>query len=78
MGAHEFDNVLLAVSGSAVPGGTLSIETTGTDGLAAFLFVAVASGEICHPFFGGLFIDVFEAEANELGCSHHWEAPSSD
>lgn len=57
IGAIEFDHVHLAVGGSATPGGTLTVDTTGTAGLSVILFIALAAGELPVPPFGALFID---------------------
>ena len=58
MGAYEFNNVHLSVTGDATPGGTLTFETTGKEGLITLLFVGVASGEILLKPYGSLFLDV--------------------
>lgn len=39
MGAHELGNVALSVMGNAVPGGTLTVTTTGTAGLQPYLVI---------------------------------------
>ncbi|MEW6746717.1 MAG: FG-GAP-like repeat-containing protein [Planctomycetota bacterium] len=57
MGACEFDNVRLAISGAGTPGGTLTFETTGTAGLPVRLFIALVPGSSCHPVFGAFFFD---------------------
>ena len=57
MGAYEFDNVHLAISGSATPGGTLVLDTEGTAGLFVLLFLGVAPGEFFHPLYGSFFLD---------------------
>ncbi len=58
MGAHEFDNVQLAVTGNATPGGTLTFDTTGTTGMLVFLAIATTPGELLVPPFGSLFFDL--------------------
>ncbi len=58
MGAIEFSNVHLDVSGTATPGGTLTLTTTGTPGLDAFLFVSLFAGQACAPLYGLLFLDL--------------------
>ncbi len=56
MGAHELDHVHLMVSGNATPGGTITLETSGTAGLAALLFIASAPGTfLLNPFGVGFF-----------------------
>jgi hypothetical protein len=52
-GAYEFDNVHLAVGGSATPGGHLILETSGLPGLDVFQFVGTAPGERCHSMVTG-------------------------
>lgn len=57
-GAREFDNVQVAVSGQATPGGTITIDSTGTAGLAALLIVGAAERERIVLPFGSLFVDL--------------------
>lgn len=53
MGAHEFDNVHLEVTGNATPGGILTVEISGTAGLDARLYVAGSAGTpTMHPPYG--------------------------
>ncbi len=56
MGAYEFNNVHLEVTGDATPGGTLTFETTGKPMLIAFLFFSTQPGELLLPPFGSLFV----------------------
>jgi hypothetical protein len=55
MGAVEWSNVLLAVSGVATPGGVLTITTSGTAGLSVILFAASQPGVACVFPYGTLF-----------------------
>jgi hypothetical protein len=57
MGAHEFGNVHLAVTGGATPTGTLDIDVTGTLGLPVLLLAGFAPGEVCLSHYGPLFFD---------------------
>lgn len=57
IGAHEFTNVGLAISGVAQPGGTLTISTTGTAGLPV-LFLAGLDGEQEVTPYGTLFVNL--------------------
>jgi predicted outer membrane repeat protein len=57
-GAREFNNVHLDVSGTATPGGTLTLTTSGTGGLSLLMIAGSAPAELfVHPF-GALFIDL--------------------
>ena len=56
MGAHEYGNVHLAVSGDPIPGGTLTFETTGAAGLDVVLFAGTAPGESLLRPYGSLFL----------------------
>lgn len=58
MGAYEFDNVNLVISGSATPNGTLTFDTTGTSGLPVLMVAGAVEGEIFLRPFGSLFIDL--------------------
>ena len=58
MGAYEFNNVHLAVTGNPTPGGTLTIDLTGRVGLSGWLWLGTASGEIPFSRFGALFLDL--------------------
>ena len=58
MGAHEFDNVQLTVTGNATPGGTLTFDTSGTPGMLVFLAIASAPSELLVRPFGSLFFDL--------------------
>jgi predicted outer membrane repeat protein len=57
LGAYEFDNVHLEVTGQATPGGTLTFTTTGTAGLPILMLVGSVPGELLAPPFGTLFLD---------------------
>ena len=58
MGAHEFSNVQLAITGSATPGGSLTFDTTGTTGLPFVRCFGIAAGETLVPPIGPLFFDL--------------------
>ena len=58
MGAYEFDNVQLAVTGNATPGGTLTFDTTGTPGMLVYLAIATTPGEVLVPPFGSVFFNL--------------------
>jgi hypothetical protein len=58
MGAYEFDRVHLAVTGTATPGGTLTVATTGSTGLTTYLFIGLVKNEVPLKQFGPLFMDL--------------------
>jgi hypothetical protein len=58
MGAYEFDNVHVAVSGTLTPGGTLNLAATGTPGLQMFLFIGVVPAEAPLKSYGPLFMNL--------------------
>jgi hypothetical protein len=58
MGAHELDPVHLAITGSATPGGTLTVDTTGKSGLVVLLFAASSPGTFLAKPFGVGFFDL--------------------
>ena len=57
MGAHEFSNVYLNVVGSGVPGGNITVETTGAAGLDVEIIVGFQPAEDCGEM-GPLFTDL--------------------
>lgn len=58
MGAYEYDNVELSVTGALTPGGSMTIDVSGKAGLNVFLFLGVApSGVHVYPA-GALYVDV--------------------
>jgi hypothetical protein len=57
VGAHEFTNVYLAVSGSATPGGTLTLATSGTAGLPVLLAIGF-DGQVELGKHGTLFLNI--------------------
>ena len=58
MGAHEFDNVRPYITGEPVPGGTLTMSTTGTAGLPVWVVASTFPGEsFLHPV-GSVFFDL--------------------
>jgi len=61
MGAYEFDNVDLEITGQATPGGTLTLTTTGTGGLPVLLLLGVAESELLVRPYGSLFVDLSSA-----------------
>jgi hypothetical protein len=61
IGAHEFTHARLDVSGTATPGGSLTVDVTGTfasNGMQAFLWFGTGSGESMFAPFGSLFLDL--------------------
>ena len=58
MGAFEFNNVNLAITGSPTPGGTLTFDTEGTSGLPVLLMIGAAESEVTIRPWGSLFIDL--------------------
>ena len=58
MGAEEFGNVHLSISGSTTPGGLIQLDTTGTPGLLVTLFFGLAAGSAFQPPFGVLGLDL--------------------
>ena len=58
MGAHEFSNVQLAITGNATPGGTIRFITTGKAGLPFALILGTAPGETLVSPFGAFFMDL--------------------
>lgn len=58
MGACEFDHVHLDITGSLSPGGSITVDTSGTAGLSVFLFAGISTGETCMGRFGCLFLDL--------------------
>jgi hypothetical protein len=61
LGAHEFDHVHLAVTGIATPGGTLTLDTSGTAGLPVLLLAGIGESELLVRPLGALFIDLAQA-----------------
>jgi hypothetical protein len=57
MGAFEFGQLTLAVSGNATPGGTVTIDTSGNPALVVFLLVSLDAAEIDHKFLGTFYVD---------------------
>ncbi|HTE05444.1 MAG TPA: right-handed parallel beta-helix repeat-containing protein [Planctomycetota bacterium] len=58
MGAREFDNARLAVTGSATPGGTLIVSTSGAPAPANLLFLGVLPAEVPLESWGPLFVNL--------------------
>ena len=58
MGAREFSNVRLVVTGTPTPGSTLTFKTTGAPGLPVFLFLGLGQSELFFNRYGALFVDL--------------------
>ncbi len=58
MGAYEFDNVRLKVTGNLTPGGSMTIDVSGKIGMSALLFVGTAQGAVPLAPAGALFLDL--------------------
>lgn len=58
MGAHEFDNVRLEITGMATPGGQLTFTGSGTTGMAVFRLIGAAPGETLFAPYGAIFLDL--------------------
>ncbi|MCB9883557.1 MAG: right-handed parallel beta-helix repeat-containing protein [Planctomycetes bacterium] len=59
IGAFEYDNLHLEVTGSPTPGGTLSFNaTTSVGGLLAIRVIGTAPGEVPFVPFGSIFVDL--------------------
>jgi len=59
-GAREFDHVILGVSGSFTPGGTITVDLAGTAGMPAWLLAGL-SGSSFHPPFGWVSVNLSTA-----------------
>ena len=71
MGGHEASPIELAITGTPAPGSTLTIETSGQPGLAAFLAID-RPGLHFFPQWGSLFLTLTD------GFLGDWpSAPSS-
>jgi len=57
-GAREFSHVALAITGNATPGGTITVDSTGTIGMATLLIAGVAESELPLRKLGALFVDL--------------------
>jgi hypothetical protein len=57
-GAREFGHVQLAVTGVFAPGGTLTVDTTGTAGLPVLLIAGEGESELALRPYGSLFVDL--------------------
>lgn len=58
IGAHEFSHVRFSVTGNATPGGSLTLDTTGTPGLPVALFAGLAGPGALLASYGPLFVDL--------------------
>ena len=57
MGAYEFDNVRLDITGTFTPGGSMTFDVQGTAGLNALLFVGTAESAVDLYPIGALYLD---------------------
>jgi hypothetical protein len=57
-GAFEFDHAQLTVTADARPGGALTLDLTGTNGLSALPVVGLETGALDWPPFGVLLVDL--------------------
>ncbi len=57
IGALEFGNMEVEVSGDLRPGGYLVVDVSGTSGLPAWMFVGATPGQLCSRY-GALYIDL--------------------
>ncbi len=57
-GAHEFSHVRLAITGNATPGGTITVDSRGTIGMATFLIAGFGESELPLKKLGALFVDL--------------------
>lgn len=55
-GAHEFNNVTLAIG--AAPSGFVNLESTGTAGLVTMLLIGFGEGDVCAPPYGAFLFNV--------------------
>ncbi|MBI4881801.1 MAG: hypothetical protein HY812_19390, partial [Planctomycetes bacterium] len=58
MGAYEYTNVRLAVTGTFTPGGTMTFTSTGKPGLASFMLLAMAEGDFDLYPYGTIYLDL--------------------
>ncbi len=58
MGAYEYTNVRLAVTGTLTPGGTITFTSTGKPGLLCFMFLAEAEGDFDLYPYGTIYLDL--------------------
>ncbi|MCB9881850.1 MAG: right-handed parallel beta-helix repeat-containing protein [Planctomycetes bacterium] len=58
MGAHEYDNAQLTITGSATRGGTLTLTLDGRAGLPFVRLFSLRESEFALPPFGALFVDL--------------------
>lgn len=61
MGAHEYSNVQLAITGNPTPGSQVTFDTTGTPGLAFVRYVGLLPGETLFPPYGPVLMDLSTA-----------------
>ncbi len=58
MGAYEYTNVRLAVTGTLTPGGTITFTSTGKPGLASYMFLAMAEGDFDFFPYGTIYLNL--------------------
>ncbi len=58
MGAYEFGNIHLEITGTPMLGSTVTIDTTGKPGLFVFFCIGTAPGAVLLPPFGTLYFDL--------------------
>lgn len=58
MGAYEFCNVHLSLTGQSTPGGTMTLDTTGTASLPVFLWLGLGRSSVRWNPYGYLCIDL--------------------
>ena len=58
MGAYEFGHVDLELTGEPTPGGSLTVELTGSAGLHGWIWLGTGVGEWPMSVFGTLFVDL--------------------
>jgi hypothetical protein len=57
-GAVEFTNIRCDLAGSPTPGGTVTIVSSGTNGIPLAMLVGLAPAELAAPHYGTLFLNL--------------------